>query len=51
MMESFLIYPYNLIFLVVGIILIVVAFVFISRSKKREDNEEKQDPGDSSHPD
>jgi len=34
MMESFLIYPYNYIILGTGIILIVAAFVFITRSKK-----------------
>ncbi len=34
MMESFLIYPYNLIFLGVGIVLVIIAVVFITSSKR-----------------
>lgn len=46
MMESFLIYPYNWIILIVGVVLVIGAFVYINRSKNNKGIDKKEQDSD-----
>jgi len=43
MMESFLMYPYNWVILIVGMVLVIGAFVYLSRSKNRKGNSDQEE--------